>query len=105
MTATAKFGNTRDAASDVKAGVLDDVNSLVESARDTGNSALTAAADRISAYYKQLSEKACDLTAEGKKATLKAVDTTDAYVKDNPWQAIAMCAGLAFIIGLMANRR
>jgi len=34
-----------------------------------------------------------------------AADATDRYVHDNPWQAIAVGAGLAFLLGYLFGRR
>jgi ElaB/YqjD/DUF883 family membrane-anchored ribosome-binding protein len=31
--------------------------------------------------------------------------TTDLYVRDNPWQAVGIAAGLGLIVGLLLRRR
>ena len=34
-----------------------------------------------------------------------AVAATEAYVQENPWQAIGISAGIGFLLGLLASRR
>ncbi|MEN9704320.1 MAG: hypothetical protein RLZZ393_199 [Pseudomonadota bacterium] len=35
----------------------------------------------------------------------KAVGDADRYVRDNPWQSIAVAAGVAFLLGVLVSRR
>ncbi len=37
--------------------------------------------------------------------TRNAAETTDAYVRENPWTAIGAAAGIGVIIGLLLRRR
>ena len=34
-----------------------------------------------------------------------AIDSTDAYVRSNPWRAVGISAALGAIIGFLASRR
>lgn len=34
-----------------------------------------------------------------------AVESAEAYVQQNPWQAIGISAGIGFLLGLLASRR
>lgn len=34
-----------------------------------------------------------------------AVASTEAYVQQNPWQAVGISAGIGFLLGLLATRR
>src|ERR1700722_2611226 len=35
----------------------------------------------------------------------EALDDADEYVRENPWQAMGIAAGVAFLVGLLAGRR
>jgi ElaB/YqjD/DUF883 family membrane-anchored ribosome-binding protein len=37
--------------------------------------------------------------------TRKAVGAADDYVRDNPWQSIAVAAGVGFLVGMLVSRR
>jgi ElaB/YqjD/DUF883 family membrane-anchored ribosome-binding protein len=37
--------------------------------------------------------------------TRKAAGAADDYVRDNPWQSIAVAAGVGFLIGILVSRR
>jgi ElaB/YqjD/DUF883 family membrane-anchored ribosome-binding protein len=39
-----------------------------------------------------------------RKQASRRIDTTDHYVHDHPWMAIAVAAGAAAVIGLVAGR-
>jgi ElaB/YqjD/DUF883 family membrane-anchored ribosome-binding protein len=34
-----------------------------------------------------------------------AADAADDYVRDNPWQAVGIAAGVAFLVGYLIGRR
>jgi ElaB/YqjD/DUF883 family membrane-anchored ribosome-binding protein len=34
-----------------------------------------------------------------------AARTTDDYVRDNPWRAVGIAAGVGFLLGLIGRRR
>jgi ElaB/YqjD/DUF883 family membrane-anchored ribosome-binding protein len=50
--------------------------------------------DRLSAAQEEVSRRA-----------RAALDDADEYVHENPWQALGVTAGVAFLIGLLAGRR
>ena len=37
--------------------------------------------------------------------TRAAARATDEYVKENPWQAVGVAAGIGFLIGVIVSRR
>ncbi|AYC33472.1 DUF883 domain-containing protein [Pseudomonas cavernae] len=49
-------------------------------------------------------------TLQGVEETLRehskaAVDATETYVADHPWQSLGLAAALGFLLGLLAGRR
>lgn len=51
-----------------------------------------------------LEELRARLTALEQQVTARARDV-DRYVRDNPWQAIAVAGGVALLLGLIMGRR
>ena len=66
----------------------------IEQVRARAKESLTAARERLRSAGTEIGARA--------KAAAK---TTDDYVHENPWTAIAIAAGLGFIIGSLSTRR
>ena len=49
--------------------------------------------------------KAQDLQSVALDTSKEVVDTADSYVKDNPWRAVAISAGVGVLLGMMITRR
>ena len=49
--------------------------------------------------------KAQDLQSAALDTSKEVVDTADSYVKDNPWRAVAISAGVGVLLGMMIGRR
>jgi ElaB/YqjD/DUF883 family membrane-anchored ribosome-binding protein len=43
--------------------------------------------------------------ADAAERAHKAATTAKTYVQEKPWQAIAVAAGVGFVLGLFADRR
>jgi ElaB/YqjD/DUF883 family membrane-anchored ribosome-binding protein len=46
-----------------------------------------------------------DMQAMLAERTRECARTADSYVRDNPWQAVGIAAGLGLVIGLLLRRR
>jgi len=49
--------------------------------------------------------KLADAQAMASERTKAMADATDGYVRDNPWRAVGVSAGIGLIIGLLIGRR
>lgn len=101
--------DAKEAAANAKDSVTADLAELLQAAKSSGKAELAAAAERLSTYYRQLSDSAAALGERGRETARAAIETTDEYVKDNPWQSVAIGTGvgalLGFALGCMASRR
>ncbi len=93
-------GEIRATASDLSDNVKSDLQTLVASAKASGKAELAAAADRLSGYMSAVADTAATLQQKGREKVQQAAETTDTYVHDNPWQSIAISAGVGAAIGL-----
>lgn len=50
-----------------------------------------------------LREKARDAYESGKEKTVAAKDKTEDFIKENPWKAIAIAAGVGALVALGVN--
>jgi ElaB/YqjD/DUF883 family membrane-anchored ribosome-binding protein len=66
---------------------------------------VSALGDQIQDTVNQGKVKLRELQDAVVDKTRYAAETTDAYVRDNPWSAIGVAAGIGLIIGLLLKRR
>jgi ElaB/YqjD/DUF883 family membrane-anchored ribosome-binding protein len=57
------------------------------------------------AQYDVARAKLGDLQSTVQEGAKAAVDTTDAYVRTNPWTAVGIAAAVGAVIGFLAHRR
>lgn len=89
--------NTGKLADELRA-LVDDAEALLRSGLATGGAELGARAEesladlkgRLGRLEQQLNQRARDV---------------DSYVRDNPWQAVAVAGGVALLLGLIMARR
>ena len=77
---------------------------LTRQAQATYEQAKQVAADS----YAQARQTVTDMSREAQRAatewTGQARSATEAYVRENPWNAVGIAAGIGFIIGLLLRR-
>jgi ElaB/YqjD/DUF883 family membrane-anchored ribosome-binding protein len=73
------------------------------------NDELSSQLESISARVEANVEKGrnawADFRAETEARCREMADATKEYVKESPWQAVGMAAGLGLIVGLICSRR
>jgi ElaB/YqjD/DUF883 family membrane-anchored ribosome-binding protein len=77
---------------------------MASTVRHVGEAAVTAA-ERVSESLDQGRAALNELQAAIAEKTRECVETTDVYVRNNPWQAIGIAAGVGLVIGLLMSRR
>jgi ElaB/YqjD/DUF883 family membrane-anchored ribosome-binding protein len=83
-----------------------------ESGQDAAAAAGRSAGDAAASIAKRVGEgldqgraALADLQAKLSETTRQCTRTTDAYVRDNPWQAVGIAVGIGVLIGLLLRRR
>lgn len=102
---------TKDAAKDAANKVKDSANAAKEIVSETGESlktagsqALDTAGSRIKEQVSTAKSMLADAQFEARKRVNAATETTDEYVRDNPWQSVGIALGLGILIGVLAAR-
>jgi ElaB/YqjD/DUF883 family membrane-anchored ribosome-binding protein len=85
--------------------VLDDVDALLKQAASaTGKQAEELREQAAEALHKaRLRMGEAQVTL--REQTRKTLRDTDSWVHANPWQAVGVAAGVAFLLGLLVSRR
>ena len=89
-----------------------DVQNVVNEAQELLNTVHTEGANRLdevktkmSAQYDVARARLGDLQTTVVDGAKAAVDTTDEYVRTNPWTAVCVAAAAGAVIGFLATRR
>jgi ElaB/YqjD/DUF883 family membrane-anchored ribosome-binding protein len=92
--------------------VRNDFNSILRDAQELlreAASATGARADDLRARGMALLDEASGKARELQTAALEAgreiADTADGYVRQNPWQAVAVSAGVGLLLGMLIARK
>jgi ElaB/YqjD/DUF883 family membrane-anchored ribosome-binding protein len=94
MTQTQEAGRLAD---DLRT-LMEDAEQLLRATTSAGSAELTA---RAQATLADLRER---LNVVETQVRARARDV-DSYVRDNPWQAVAVTGGIALVLGLIMGRR
>lgn len=88
-----------------------DMKSLLQDAQDLfqeATSSTGAKADELRSRGLGLLEDALEKAQGAQAAAVETgremVDTADDYVQENPWQAVAMAAGIGLLAGMLIGR-
>jgi ElaB/YqjD/DUF883 family membrane-anchored ribosome-binding protein len=92
--------------------ILDDLRAVVRDAEALLRQTEGEVGERVSEVRSRIEDKLEDARAKlhevgaGKAESLRtAARSTDTYVRENPWTAIAIDAGVGFLIGAIGRRR
>lgn len=72
--------------------------------RSVGEAAASAA-QRMGDTLDQGRAALADMQTAIAERTRECIQTTEGYVRDNPWQAVGIAAGIGLVIGLLMGRR
>ncbi|SRR5581483_1642815 len=89
--------------SDFKAVITDTEELLRATANQTGERIASARArveERLASAKEELADVGEEVAARGKAAAR----TTDAYIRNHPWQSVGAAAALGLLVGLLTRR-
>jgi len=85
--------------------VAHDVEELLKATANQTGEKIAAARSRAEESLRGAQKHLLDLSDEATARARAAADAADGYVRDNPWQAVGIAAGVAFVIGYLIGRR
>jgi len=91
-------------AADVNAVLLDAEELLRQAGQATGEEAKQLRA-RAQAAIAHAKDALLDLEHRAVTQTKAAAQATDTWVHQHPWTALGLAAGVAFLVGLVVNRK
>jgi ElaB/YqjD/DUF883 family membrane-anchored ribosome-binding protein len=89
--------------------LLDELHALVsEAEKMIGETASEATGDALGALrsrYEDMQEQLTELYSTAKKKVIAGAKYTDETIRENPYQSMAVAAGLGLLVGVLLGRR
>jgi ElaB/YqjD/DUF883 family membrane-anchored ribosome-binding protein len=84
--------------------VAQDVEELLRATASQTGEKIAAARSRAEESLRSAQVRLNEASDEAAARTRAAASATDDYVRENPWQAVAIAAGVGFVIGFLLAR-
>jgi ElaB/YqjD/DUF883 family membrane-anchored ribosome-binding protein len=90
--------------SDLKT-VMSDAEALLKATSTQTGERIQEVRARAEESLRQARERVTQVEQDALKAAREMAEATEEYVRDNPWQAIGVAAGVGLLLGLVLGRR
>jgi ElaB/YqjD/DUF883 family membrane-anchored ribosome-binding protein len=85
--------------------VLEDAEALLSATAGQAGERIQQVRARAEETVRQVRDRLTAAQEDLTRRAREALGDADDYVRENPWQAVGITAGVAFLIGLLAGRR
>ena len=85
--------------------VISDAEDLLRATASTAGERVAAAREKVEESLHRAKLKLADVEDVLIDRGKEAARVTDEYVRDNPWRAVGIAAGVGVIIGMLISRR
>jgi ElaB/YqjD/DUF883 family membrane-anchored ribosome-binding protein len=85
--------------------VISDAEELLRATASQAGEKIGAARERIQDSLHQAKVKLADAEAIVRERAQQAARDGEEYVRDNPWRAIGIAAGIGLVLGIILSRR
>jgi ElaB/YqjD/DUF883 family membrane-anchored ribosome-binding protein len=85
--------------------VITDAEELLRATAGQAGEKIGVARERIQDSIYQAKVKLAEAEAVVRERARQAAQYTDEYVRENPWRAIGVAAGIGLVLGLVLSRR
>jgi ElaB/YqjD/DUF883 family membrane-anchored ribosome-binding protein len=85
--------------------VVSDAQELLNTVKTEGEGKLADVKTKVSAQLDSARQMLGQLQTTVQDGAKVAAESTDAYVRGNPWRAVGIAAGIGALIGFLAARR
>ena len=85
--------------------VVVDVEGLVKATAGQAGERLGEARAKAEDTLRGARARLSELEEQAREKAVEAAGEADRLVRDNPWQAVGIAAGVAFLLGILVSRR
>jgi len=104
VSTTGNGQNSNPIARDIQ-NVVSDAQELLRTVQTEGQSKLTEVKGQVQAKLDNAKQMLGQLGTQVQDGAKQAMDTTDKYVRANPWRAVGVSAAVGALIGFLIARR
>jgi ElaB/YqjD/DUF883 family membrane-anchored ribosome-binding protein len=97
-------GQSNPIARDIQ-NVVTDAQELLKTVQSEGQTRLTEVKGQVQAKLDNAKVMLGQLGTQVQDGAKQAMDTTDTYVRDNPWRAVGISAAVGALVGILIARR
>jgi len=97
-------GQSNPIARDIQ-NVVTDAQELLKTVQSEGQTRLTEVKGQVQAKLDNAKIMLGQLGTQVQDSAKQAMDTTDTYVRDNPWRAVGISAAVGALVGILIARR
>lgn len=96
--------NSNPIARDIQ-NVVSDAQELLKTVQSEGQSKLTEVKGQVQAKLDNAKQMLGQLGTQVQDGAKQAMDTTDEYVRANPWRAVGISAAVGALVGFLIAKR
>ena len=85
--------------------VMSDAEALLKATSNQTGERIQEVRARAEESLRQARERVMQVEQDALKAAREMAEATEEYVRDNPWQAIGVAAGVGLLLGIVLGRR
>lgn len=85
--------------------VMQDAEALLRATSAQTGEKIQEVRARAEASLRQARERLVEVEEEALRRARELADATEEYVRDNPWQAVGIAAGIGLVLGVLISRR
>jgi ElaB/YqjD/DUF883 family membrane-anchored ribosome-binding protein len=99
-----EFQTTVDPAIEELNRIVDQAETLLRSLSEQGGEAAEAVRERVTQTLNQAKARLAATAGEAEQVAENLADRADGYVRNNPWQAVAIAALLGGVVTLLISK-
>jgi ElaB/YqjD/DUF883 family membrane-anchored ribosome-binding protein len=100
-----KVRDARDYAKGQINNFIENVEDLTHALKDVDTPEIARVKAKVKIALAAAKSALADSAAQVKQQARQATKSTDAYVRDNPWQVVGIAAVIGLAVGFLATRR
>jgi len=85
--------------------VVEDAEALLQATAAQTGERIDGVRERAKASLKQAKARLVEAEGQAMEQVREAAASADEYVRENPWQAVGVAAGVGLLLGLLISRR
>ncbi len=96
---------TRDELLSEFKALIGDAEALLKATTDQAGETITAVRQRIEQRLEEGKKSVAEAEVLLLEKTKEAAKSADVYVRENPWNAVGIAAGVGLVVGLLVARK